>query len=101
MRDAAGRGEPQAFDSHDRLTDSTNESRKEAPRERRPRSREGPPNSPAVRLIPFPFSCSQAQPSHTAGPLPASLGRLALELMRLTEHDDSVEKAVEDYCWGV
>ena len=24
-----------------------------------------------------------------------------LELMRLTEHDDSVERAVEDYCWGV
>jgi len=26
---------------------------------------------------------------------------LHLELMRLTEQDESVEKAVEDYCWGV
>jgi len=26
---------------------------------------------------------------------------LRLELMRLTEQDESVEKAVEDYCWGV
>lgn len=26
---------------------------------------------------------------------------LRLELMRLTEQDDSIEKAVEDYCWGV
>jgi hypothetical protein len=29
------------------------------------------------------------------------LDAIKLELMRLTEHDDSVEKAVEDYCWGV
>jgi 2-isopropylmalate synthase len=26
---------------------------------------------------------------------------IRLELMRLTEKDDSIEKAVEDYCWGV
>ena len=26
---------------------------------------------------------------------------LRLELMRLTEKDDNVAKAVEDYCWGV
>jgi 2-isopropylmalate synthase len=26
---------------------------------------------------------------------------LRLELMRLTEQDESIEKAVEDYCWGV
>ena len=26
---------------------------------------------------------------------------IRLELMRLTEQDASVEKAVEDYCWGV
>ena len=26
---------------------------------------------------------------------------IRLELMRLTDNDDSVEKAVEDYCWGV
>jgi hypothetical protein len=26
---------------------------------------------------------------------------LRLELMRLTEQDESVEKAIEDYCWGV
>jgi 2-isopropylmalate synthase len=31
----------------------------------------------------------------------ALLDAIKLELMRLTEHDDSVEKAVEDYCWGV
>jgi hypothetical protein len=26
---------------------------------------------------------------------------IKLELMRLTEHDDSIDRAVEDYCWGV
>jgi 2-isopropylmalate synthase len=26
---------------------------------------------------------------------------LRLELMRLTEKDDSIDRAVEDYCWGV
>jgi 2-isopropylmalate synthase len=26
---------------------------------------------------------------------------LRLELMRLTEKDESIGKAVEDYCWGV
>ena len=31
----------------------------------------------------------------------ALVDALRLELMRLTEKDDSVEKAVEDYCWGV
>jgi 2-isopropylmalate synthase len=31
----------------------------------------------------------------------ALLDAIKLELMRLTEHDDSVERAVEDYCWGV
>jgi len=31
----------------------------------------------------------------------ALVDALRLELMRLTEQDDSVEKAVEDYCWGV
>jgi 2-isopropylmalate synthase len=31
----------------------------------------------------------------------ALLDAIKLELMRLTEHDDSIEKAVEDYCWGV
>ena len=31
----------------------------------------------------------------------ALLDALRLELMRLTEKDESVEKAVEDYCWGV
>jgi 2-isopropylmalate synthase len=31
----------------------------------------------------------------------ALLDALRLELMRLTEKDDSVERAVEDYCWGV
>jgi len=29
------------------------------------------------------------------------LDALRLELMRLTEQDQSAEKAVEDYCWGV
>ena len=31
----------------------------------------------------------------------ALLDALRLELMRLTEKDESIEKAVEDYCWGV
>jgi len=31
----------------------------------------------------------------------ALLDALRLELMRLTEKDESVDKAVEDYCWGV
>ena len=31
----------------------------------------------------------------------ALVDALRLELMRLTEADESVEKAVEDYCWGV
>lgn len=31
----------------------------------------------------------------------ALVDALRLELMRLTERDESVEKAVEDYCWGV
>ena len=31
----------------------------------------------------------------------ALLDAIRLELMRLTEQDESVEKAVEDYCWGV
>ncbi len=31
----------------------------------------------------------------------ALVDAIRLELMRLTELDDSVEKAVEDYCWGV
>jgi 2-isopropylmalate synthase len=31
----------------------------------------------------------------------ALVDAIRLELMRLAEHDDSVEKAVEDYCWGV
>jgi 2-isopropylmalate synthase len=31
----------------------------------------------------------------------ALVDAIRLELMRLTEKDDSVEKAVEDYCWGV
>jgi 2-isopropylmalate synthase len=31
----------------------------------------------------------------------AMVDAIRLELMRLTEKDDSVEKAVEDYCWGV
>jgi len=26
---------------------------------------------------------------------------IRLELMRLTEKDESIDKAVEDYCWGV
>jgi 2-isopropylmalate synthase len=31
----------------------------------------------------------------------AQVDAIRLELMRLAEQDDSVEKAVEDYCWGV
>jgi 2-isopropylmalate synthase len=31
----------------------------------------------------------------------ALVAAIRLELMRLTEQDSSVEKAVEDYCWGV
>ncbi len=31
----------------------------------------------------------------------ALVDAIRLELMRLTEHDDSIDKAVEDYCWGV
>ncbi|HZU25009.1 MAG TPA: citramalate synthase [Bryobacteraceae bacterium] len=31
----------------------------------------------------------------------ALVDALRLELMRLTEQDETVEKAVEDYCWGV
>jgi 2-isopropylmalate synthase len=31
----------------------------------------------------------------------ALVDAVRLELMRLTEKDDSIDKAVEDYCWGV
>jgi len=31
----------------------------------------------------------------------ALLDAIRLELMRITEKDDTVDKAVEDYCWGV
>ena len=31
----------------------------------------------------------------------ALVDAIRLELMRLTEHDDTIERAVEDYCWGV
>ncbi|MGH9614520.1 MAG: citramalate synthase [Bryobacteraceae bacterium] len=31
----------------------------------------------------------------------ALLDAIRLELMRLTERDDSIQKVVEDYCWGV
>jgi 2-isopropylmalate synthase len=31
----------------------------------------------------------------------ALVDALRLELMRLAEQDDSIERAVEDYCWGV
>jgi 2-isopropylmalate synthase len=31
----------------------------------------------------------------------ALLDAIRLELMRLTEQDESIEKALEDYCWGV
>jgi 2-isopropylmalate synthase len=31
----------------------------------------------------------------------AMVDAIRLELMRLMEHDESIEKAVEDYCWGV
>jgi 2-isopropylmalate synthase len=31
----------------------------------------------------------------------AMVDAIRLELMRLTEQDETIEKAVEDYCWGV
>ncbi|MFB3829232.1 MAG: citramalate synthase [Bryobacteraceae bacterium] len=31
----------------------------------------------------------------------ALVDAIRLELMRLSEHDDSIDRAVEDYCWGV
>jgi len=31
----------------------------------------------------------------------AMVDAIRLELMRLMEKDESVEKTVEDYCWGV
>jgi len=31
----------------------------------------------------------------------ALLDAIRLELMRLTEMDETIEKVVEDYCWGV
>jgi len=31
----------------------------------------------------------------------AMIDAIRLELMRITEQDDSIERAVEDYCWGV
>ena len=31
----------------------------------------------------------------------ALLDAIRLELMRLADRDESIEKAVEDYCWGV
>jgi len=31
----------------------------------------------------------------------ALVDAIRLELMRLSEQDDSIEKVVEDYCWGV
>jgi 2-isopropylmalate synthase len=31
----------------------------------------------------------------------AMVDAIRLELMRLMEHDETIEKAVEDYCWGV
>jgi len=31
----------------------------------------------------------------------ALLDAIRLELMRLADQDESVEKAMEDYCWGV
>ena len=31
----------------------------------------------------------------------ALLDAITLELMRLTEQDESIDKVVEDYCWGV
>ena len=30
-----------------------------------------------------------------------AISAIRLELMRLLEKDDAIEKAVEDYCWGV
>ncbi|HTR36836.1 MAG TPA: citramalate synthase [Bryobacteraceae bacterium] len=31
----------------------------------------------------------------------ALVDAIRLELMRITEHDESIDKVVEDYCWGV
>jgi len=31
----------------------------------------------------------------------ALVDAIRLELMRMTERDETIEKAVEDYCWGV
>ena len=31
----------------------------------------------------------------------ALVDAIRLELMRLSDKDDALEKAVEDYCWGV
>jgi len=31
----------------------------------------------------------------------ALVDALRLEVMRLSEQDSSIERAVEDYCWGV
>jgi 2-isopropylmalate synthase len=31
----------------------------------------------------------------------ALVDAITLELMRLSDKDESIEKAVEDYCWGV
>ena len=31
----------------------------------------------------------------------ALVDAIRLELMRLTEQDESIDKVVEDYCWGV
>ena len=31
----------------------------------------------------------------------ALVDAIRLELMRLSDKDDAIEKAVEDYCWGV
>jgi 2-isopropylmalate synthase len=31
----------------------------------------------------------------------ALVDAIRLELMRLTEQDENIDKVVEDYCWGV
>jgi 2-isopropylmalate synthase len=31
----------------------------------------------------------------------ALVDAISLELMRLTEQDENIDKVVEDYCWGV
>jgi 2-isopropylmalate synthase len=31
----------------------------------------------------------------------ALLDAIRLELMRLTEQDETIEQALQDYCWGV